>query len=263
MPAQTEIRYEAGRIARLVFNRPDVLNAITPTLMREAKDAVEEAGRDAGVRVLVVSGAGRGFCAGADLKAGATGEGADPFDTFERVHEAYAPLIKALRALPKVAVAAVRGPAVGAGLSIALACDLVVASRSARFGAVFAKVGLCPDLGAFFFLSRAIGASRARELMLFGDTLDADAAHALGFVHQVHDDDRFDAELAAYTERLASGAPRAQAVVKRMLDRALQMDLAGALHEESLAQSLLRLTEDHKEGLAAFREKRAPRFTGK
>ena len=135
--------------------------------------------------------------------------------------------------------------------------------ESSSAAMVFAKVGLCPDLGAFFFLSRAIGTAKARELMLFGDVIDADAAHALGFVHRVFDDDRFDAELLAYVERLASGAPRAQAVVKRLLDRALQMDLAGTLHEEALAQSVLRLTGDHQEGLLAFREKRAANFRGK
>lgn len=258
----TEVRYTPGRVATLTFDRPQVLNALTATLVREATGVVQEAVRDPAVRVLILTGAGRAFCSGADLKAGGAGEGSAPFATFDRVHEGYGPFITALRACPKPVVAAVRGPAVGAGLSIALACDLLVAARSARFGAVFAKVGLAPDLGCFFFLSRAIGAARARELLLFGDTLDADAGHALGFVNRVYDDGPFDDEVRAYAERLAAGAPRAQAVVKRLSDRALQMDLAAALHEESLAQSLLRLTADHREGAAAFREKRPPRFTG-
>jgi 2-(1,2-epoxy-1,2-dihydrophenyl)acetyl-CoA isomerase len=259
----TEIRYETGRVATILFDRPAVLNAITRELMAQATDAVHRAAASGEVRVVVLRGAGRAFSSGADLKAGAAGVGSEPFETFDRVYGSFTPLVGAIRACPKPVVAAVHGPAVGAGMSIALACDLLVASRSATFGQGFVKVGLCPDLGSFFFLPRAVGTARARELMLFGDVISAEEGLALGFVNRVFDDSSFEAALAAYCERLAEGAPRALATVKRLLDRAHHSDLVSLLGEEAVAQSLLRLTEDHREGVAAFREKRAPRFTGR
>lgn len=257
------VHYAAGRVATLTLNRPDAHNALTPGLLDAAGEALRDANQDPGVRVLVLAGSGRSFCAGADLKATPAATSADVFETYRRVHDGYGAFILALRRSPKPVIAAVHGPAVGAGMSLALAADLCVAARSARFGQVFSKVGLCPDLGSSFFLPRAIGTARARELMLFGELIDAAEGERLGFVNRVFDDDGFEAAALAYAEKLAQGAPLAHAAVKRLLDRAHTTSLEALLQEETLAQSLLRLTADHAEGVAAFRGKRPPDFTGR
>jgi 2-(1,2-epoxy-1,2-dihydrophenyl)acetyl-CoA isomerase len=252
-----QIRYVPGRVAALSFHRPQALNALTREMIAEARDALGRAAADDAVRVIVLGGEGRAFCAGADLKANVS---VDPFDAYQRIAGEYVPFVLALRTCAKPVLAAVRGAAVGAGMSLALACDLLVAARSARFGQTFVKVGLCPDLGSSIFLPRAVGAARAREMALFGDLVSAEEGLALGFVNRVFPDESFDAEVAAYAARLAQGAPMAMAIAKRLFERSFESDLAALAGEEALAQSLLRTTADHREGVAAFQEKRAPQF---
>ena len=257
---QTALRYEVDEgVATITLDRPDARNALDATLKRELLAAVRAAGRDRVVRVVVLTGAGSAFCAGQDLRE-TTVPGAPPLSTVLR--ETYNPLILAMRRLDKPIVAAVNGVAAGAGMALALACDLRIAANTASFVLAFGRVGLVPDSGTTWFLPRLVGPARAAELALVGDPLSAADAERWGLVNRVVPAADLPAEARALALRLAAGAPRAMALTKRALNRSLEVGLEGQLEDEAALQGIAGRTTDHREGVAAFLAKRPPRFTG-
>lgn len=256
------IRFEqGGGVARLTLNRPDRLNSFTEAMHREVADALS-AIEAALPRVLVLTGAGRGFCAGQDLADRAVGPGAEPVDLGRTVGTWWAPLIRRLTALPLPVVAAVNGVAAGAGASIAFACDIVVAARSAKFIQSFAGIGLVPDSGGSWHLPRLAGQARALGLALLGDPLPAEKAAEWGMIWRCVDDDVFAAEVEALAARLAAAPTRGLAETKRLIRTAFGCTLSDQLDAERDAMRELGFSRDYSEGVAAFMDKRKPTFTG-
>jgi 2-(1,2-epoxy-1,2-dihydrophenyl)acetyl-CoA isomerase len=260
-PAFEDLRYEvAGSVATLTLDRPAALNALTIRLKEQLLAAVRAAERDRAVRAIVLTGAGRAFCAGQDLRERLEPEAPG---LGEELRLRYNPLVSALRGLSKPTLASVNGVAAGAGLSLALACDVRVASEAASFVLAFGRIGLVPDSGASWLLPRLLGVSKAMEMALLDDPLSAADAERLGLVARVVPPERLTKETSTIADRLAALAPRAVALTKRALDRAWDVSFAEQLGFEAYAQALAGSTEDHAEGIAAFSEKRAPRFTGR
>lgn len=271
----SEVLYErpADGVALITLNRPDRLNAMTTELMTALSDALADAAADRTVRCVVLTGAGRAFCAGGDVKAMATGGGAlgtgvDGSVAAQLVHgvrelRAFQERTSyALHTMPKPTVAMVNGPAVGAGLSLALACDLRVASDQARFGTAFRNVALTGDFGGSYFLQRLVGMARARELYFTGEILDAERALYLGIVNRVVPHDRLMDKTMALAAHLAAGPTLAFALMKENLNLAAQADLRTVLAQEALHQRLAGLSDDHRAAALAFVEKRTPVFRG-
>jgi 2-(1,2-epoxy-1,2-dihydrophenyl)acetyl-CoA isomerase len=248
-------------VGTLTLNRPEAVNAFTARMLSELRKVLDFVERDSGVRVLVVTGAGRGFSAGQDLKEHMASDGADVIG--EHLEKYYNPVFERLYRLEKPTVAAVHGAAAGAGMSLALACDLRIAADNARFLQAFVKIGLVPDSGSTYFLPRVVGLARALELALLGDAVDAATALQMGLVNRVVPADRLAEETRALARRLAEGPPVAQALIKRGIRYGATHDFGEALQYEAWLQATAARTEDHKEGVAAFVEKRAPRFTGR
>ena len=245
-------------MATITLARPDSLNALNAVLRAELLAAVKAAGRDGAVRALVITGEGRGFCSGADLRAG-SGE-----RDFRRVlTDEYNPLITALRDLPKPVIAAVNGVAAGAGVSLALACDLLYAADTARFIWAFVRIGLVSDSGSTRALVRAVGRHRAAALIFSGEPLGAAEARAAGLVNEVVAADELAEAANAAARKLAAGPTRAIALAKRAINHAEDALLSESLAMEAALQELAGRTEDHAEGVAAFGEKREPRFIGR
>jgi 2-(1,2-epoxy-1,2-dihydrophenyl)acetyl-CoA isomerase len=253
-----EVDTEAG-VATLTLNRPDALNALTVPMKVELLGALRRVERDASVRAVIVTGAGRAFCAGQDLRERLQPDAA-PLGV--ELRERYNPIIRAMRTLPKPIVGAINGVAAGAGASLAMACDIRMASDAASFALAFGRVGLVPDSGATWFLPRLVGATRAAELALLGDPVTAADAVRLGLVGRVLPAAELATEARAVAARLAAGAPRAIALTKRALNATWDRDLDDALEYEAHLQDMAGRTRDHEEGMAAFLEKRPPRFTG-
>jgi 2-(1,2-epoxy-1,2-dihydrophenyl)acetyl-CoA isomerase len=261
MPDETvlvQLDTEAG-VATVTLNRPDALNALTVPMKQALLAALRRLEREQAIRAVVLTGAGRAFCAGQDLRERLE-PGAAPLGV--EVRERYNPIIRAMRGLPKPIVGAINGVAAGAGASLAMACDLRVASDAASFALAFGRVGLVPDSGATWFLPRLVGAARAAELALLNDPVPAEDALRIGLVSRVVPADQLAAEAKAIAIRLGAGAPRAIALTKRALNAAWDHDLDAALEYESHLQDLAGRTSDHAEGMAAFVAKRPPRFTG-
>jgi 2-(1,2-epoxy-1,2-dihydrophenyl)acetyl-CoA isomerase len=259
-PAFGALRYGVDRgVATITLDRPDALNALTRQLKEELLAAFRDAARDGHVRVVVLTGAGRAFCAGQDLKERLEPD-APPLEV--ELRERYNPLILAMRRLEKPIVGAINGVAAGAGASLAFACDLRIAADDARFVLAFGRIGLIPDSGATWLLPRLVGPARAAELALRNEPLPAAEAERWGLVSRVVPGDVLVAEAAAMAASLAEGAPRAMALTKRALNRTWSMDLPEALDYEADLQGIAGRTADHAEGIAAFAEKRPPRFTG-
>ena len=247
-----------GGVATLTLNRPDALNALNAPLRRELLAAVKSAARDEAVRAVIITGAGRGFCAGADLRGG-SGE-----RDFRRVLTAeYNPLIEAIRGCPKPVIASVNGVAAGAGMSLALAADLVIAAEEAKFVPAFHRIGLVPDSGLARTLVRALGRHRAFEILAGERQLSAAEARDAGLVASVVPAADLADESARMAGRLAAAATRGLALTKRLLARAEDATLAQALETEAALQGLAGRTEDHAEGVTAFAEKRDPSFRGR
>jgi 2-(1,2-epoxy-1,2-dihydrophenyl)acetyl-CoA isomerase len=247
-----------GAVLTLTLDRPDALNALNATLRGELLAALKAAARDDEVRAVVITGAGRGFCAGADLRGGA-GERA-----FRRVlRDEYNPLIEAIRRLPKPVVASVNGVAAGAGVSLALAADVVIASEEARFVPAFDRIGLVPDSGLARILVRALGRHRAFELLVGQRPLPAAEAKAMGLMATVVPAEALAAETRSLAARLAAGPTVGIGLTKRLLNAAEDATLTESLDFEAALQDLAGRTDDHAEGVAAFSEKRDPAFTGR
>ena len=250
-----------GAVRTLTLNRPAALNAFDAPLHAALRDALDAAAAERSVRALVLTGAGRGFCSGQDLADPTLGDPAGgAFDLQRVVAERYAPLVERLRTLPLPVVAAVNGVAAGAGASIALACDVVVAARSASFVQAFSRIGLVPDAGASWRLPRLVGRARALGMALFGDKLPADEAERIGLVWRCVDDAELIATAHALATRLAQMPTRALVATRQAFDHAQQLDLTAALAEEARLQGDFGRSADFREGVAAFAEKRPPRF---
>lgn len=257
-PAVLVQRDEA--VVTVILNRPQARNALDLTMRQALDDALAQLADDPAVRVLVLRGAGEHFCAGGDVKLmqAARMSAAEGQARVAALNRAVRRLVR-FRA-PTIAM--VDGFAVGAGSNLAIACDLVVASTRARFGEVFARLGLIPDGGGVYLLPRRIGLARAKELAFTAEVLDAEAAARIGLVNRVVAPEALEAETRALARQIAEGPPRALSLAKALLDRSLELDLDTALEWEALAQGLLIDSADHREGLAAFFERRRPRFTG-
>ncbi len=249
-----------GAVLTLTLNRPEALNALNQETTRALWTAFEAAGRDREVGAIILTGAGRAFCAGADLKDVSARHKAGDNDLGADLRANYAPMIRAIRACPKPVIAAVNGTAAGAGLSLALACDLRLAAVGAQLIVVFVRVGLVPDAGSLFFLTRMLGLSKATELAITGDPMSADDAHRLGLVAAVVPPDQLMAAALERGRQLAEGPRRTYALIKRGMERALDLDLEQTLELESQLQALAAKTPDAQEAIQAFLEKRKPQF---
>jgi 2-(1,2-epoxy-1,2-dihydrophenyl)acetyl-CoA isomerase len=259
-PAPAPLRFEvADAIATVTLDRPEALNALTGPLLAELLATFRSIARDRSIRAVVLTGAGRAFCAGQDLKERLAPD-APPLAVV--VRERYNPIIAAMRGLDQPIVAGVNGVAAGAGASLAFACDLRVAAEGASFALAFGRLGLVPDSGTTWFLPRLVGPAKAAELALTGATLSAADAERFGLVARVVPAEALAGEARAVATQLAGLAPIALAQTKRALERAWSIDLDTALEEEAWRQGIAGATADHAEGLAAFVEKRAPRFSG-
>jgi 2-(1,2-epoxy-1,2-dihydrophenyl)acetyl-CoA isomerase len=258
----TVIWEQSGGVGRLTLNRPHTLNAWTAEFGSELGSVVEGEAADDSVRCVLITGAGRGFSSGADLKAGFDPADDGMPDIRKELRDIYHPVIVGIRRLPKPVVAAVNGPAVGIGCSLALACDLVMAAESAFLGLAFVNVGLMPDGGSTAFVPPAVGKARAFQMALLGERVPAPQALDWGLVNWVYPDDRLMDEANALVERLAAGPTRSYASAKRALNRFIYGDLDAQLELEAELQHALGRTKDFLEGTAAFVEKRPPAFTG-
>ncbi|HYF93819.1 MAG TPA: enoyl-CoA hydratase-related protein [Symbiobacteriaceae bacterium] len=256
MAYETLLYEVSGGIGRITLNRPEKLNSFNDTLHKEFIDVLKKAERDAAVRCAVITGAGRGFCAGQDLAA----IGSRPVSQI--VREFYNTWVLKIRTMEKPVLAAVNGVAAGAGCSLALACDLVIMSEAASFVQAFVKVGLVPDTGASYLLPRLIGYHKAMELALFGEKVTPRQALELGLCNRVVEPEAFAGAVDEWAARLARG-PRSMGWIKRQMSRGLEQGFEGILELEAYGQEVAANTADAREAIQAFLEKREPNFTGR
>ena len=254
--------YRRGPGAKVELNRPERLNAWSNQFSLDLLAAIREITDDPDIRAVAVTGAGRAFSSGADLKEAAERSDGETLDVYRRLTERYHPIITGLRLMPKPVIAAVNGPAAGIGLSLALACDLIVAAESAFFQLAFVNIGLVPDGGSSLFVPSRVGFTRAAELAMLGERLDAPTALDWGLINRVWPDDEFAAQADALLDRLASGATRSYAGTKRQLNRWLYEQMDAQLEFEAQIQREMAASGDFAEGIAAFAAKRPPRFSG-
>jgi len=254
----SEITYSCSKgIATLTLNRPELLNPFSAAMAREVAVAIEEARADEGCCVLVITGAGRAFCAGGDVSA--FKKGMNVIEGREYVIQVGRAVL-AMHNFEKPIIAAVNGYAMGAGFNLALAADLIVAVKEAKFAQVFSQVGLAVDTGGSYFLPRVVGLARAKELVFTGRTIDAEEALKMGLINRVVEKENLEQEVASLATELAQGPSQALGLDKMLINSGLETDLETALTEEALAQSLCMQTEDHVEGVKAFYEKRKAKF---
>jgi 2-(1,2-epoxy-1,2-dihydrophenyl)acetyl-CoA isomerase len=253
---------ETGVLA-ITLNRPDKLNAFNPEMHKLLREALEKARDDGAVRAVLLSGAGRGFCAGQDLSQRDVGPHAAPIDLSVSLGSHYNPLVRRLRELPKPVVCAVNGVAAGAGANVALACDIVLAARSASFVQSFSRLGLVPDSGGTFFLPRLVGHARAMGLALLGERLSAEQAERWGLIWKALDDDQLMAEAGSIAQTLAAGPTKGYGLIKKAMYASACNTLDAQLDLERDLQREAGFSEDYREGVAAFMQKRRPNYKGK
>ncbi|WP_042690292.1 2-(1,2-epoxy-1,2-dihydrophenyl)acetyl-CoA isomerase PaaG [Azospirillum sp. B506] len=253
----------ADGVATVTLNRPDRLNSFTAAMHEELRGALAAVREDSSVRCLLLTGAGRGFCAGQDLSDRAVAPGQEAPDLGASIETNYNPLVRTLRDLPMPVICAVNGVAAGAGANIALACDIVLAARSASFIQAFCKIGLIPDSGGTWTLPRLVGHARAMGLAMLGDKLSAEQAESWGMIWKAVDDDKLAEEAGALARQLATQPTRGLALIKRALNVSLDNDLDSQLDLERDLQREAGRTQDYREGVAAFVAKRAPKFEGR
>jgi 2-(1,2-epoxy-1,2-dihydrophenyl)acetyl-CoA isomerase len=254
--------YRRGPGAKVELNRPERMNAWSEQFSHDLLAAIREVTDDPEVRAVVITGAGRAFSSGADLKEAADQAAGGTVDVYKILTERYHPLITGVRRMPKPVIAGVNGPAAGIGLSLALACDLVIAAESAYFSLAFVNIGLVPDGGSSLFVPSRVGFARAAELAMLGERLDARKALDWGLINQVWPDTEFATRTDALLDRLASGATKSYAGTKRQLNQWLYEHMDAQLEFEAGIQREMAASGDFAEGIAAFAEKRPPRFSG-
>ena len=259
MSYESIIFSSADGVARIVLNRPDRLNSFTRAMHGELRDALANLGE---ARVLILTGAGRGFCAGQDLNDRAVAPG-ESVDLGETVDECWNPLIRTLATLPQPVIARINGVAAGAGANIALACDLVIAGKSAKFIQSFSALGLIPDSGGSWHLPRLVGQARALGLAMTGQPLSADQAAEWGMIWKSVEDDQLDTEVDSLAAKLAGLPPLGMAAIKQIIRTSWSRSLDQELDLQRDEMRRLGFTSDYREGVAAFLEKREPKFTGK
>ena len=253
----------ADGVATLTLNRPDKLNSFTSDMHAEVRDALFRVKSDTSVRCLLLTGAGRGFCAGQDLSDRAVAPGQEMPDLGQSIETNYNPLVRTLRALEMPVIAAVNGVAAGAGANIAFACDLVLAGRSASFIQAFCKLGLVPDSGGTWFLPRLVGTQRAMALAMLGEKVTAEEAERLGMIYKVVDDAELMPTATALARQLATQPTKGLAFIKKAIYASTTNTLDEQLDLERDLQRAAGRTADYREGVAAFLEKRAPKFEGR
>jgi 2-(1,2-epoxy-1,2-dihydrophenyl)acetyl-CoA isomerase len=262
--SETILLDKTGGVGTITLNRPQSLNAFDRAMHEGLHAALDNVAADEGVRCVVLRGEGRGFSAGADLRSEDLKRGdGEPPDLGAYLRDTYGRTIAQIAALEKPVLASLHGPVYGAGLGLALACDLRVAARDASFSVAFVKIGLVPDAGVSFFLPRIVGLGRAIEMSMTGEPIDADEAYRIGLVNRVVGNEELAGATAALAGHLASMPTTALAGMRRTLYASFESDLQAALENEAREQTVCGYTDDHAEGLAAFFERREARFTGR
>jgi 2-(1,2-epoxy-1,2-dihydrophenyl)acetyl-CoA isomerase len=257
------IKYQVNKgVGVLTLNRPETLNSFTAQMHEEVRQAMKDVRTNKAVRCLVITGEGRGFCAGQDLNDRSVKATDELPDLGESVEKNYNPLIRSIMTMDKPVLCAVNGVAAGAGASIALACDIVLAARSAKFVQVFCKIGLVPDSGGTFNLPRTVGLARAKGLALLGDKLSAEKAESWGMIWQCVDDDKLMDETLALAEHLATQPTKGLAMIKKLLNESFSTPMHQQLENEKYTMRVLGQSHDYQEGVAAFMQKRKPEFKG-
>ena len=260
--ASVLVSVEAG-VETITLNRPDKLNALNPEMHKLLRDALERAADEPGIRAVLLTGAGRGFCTGQDLAERDVSPGSAPIDLSVSLGSNYNPLVRRMRALPKPIVCAVNGVAAGAGANVALACDIVIAARSASFIEAFARLGLVPDAGGTYFLPRLIGTARAMGVAMLAEKISAEQAEQWGLIWKAVDDAHLAEESRKLAARLAAGPTKGYGLMKKAMYASSGNLLDAQLDLERDLQREAGFSEDYREGVRAFKEKREPRFKGK
>jgi 2-(1,2-epoxy-1,2-dihydrophenyl)acetyl-CoA isomerase len=249
-----------GGLCTITLNRPDVYNALNDEITFELQDALKAIAKDDNIRAVVLTGAGKAFCSGQDLKDSS----AKPNRSFkESLEKRYNPIIRAMRSLPKPIICRLNGVAAGAGCSLALACDIIIASEEATLIEVFVNIGLVPDSGSTYFLPRLIGMAKAFELCAMGNKVSAQQAAAMGLINQSAPATQLDETVKVYSDYFAKAPTKAIGLIKKMLNKSAFATLEDMLEYEAYCQEIAGASVDHKEGVQAFLEKRKPAFTGK
>jgi len=246
-------------VATIALNRPEVYNALNDEITYELQDVLKALAKDSAVRVVVLTGEGKAFCSGQDLKA-ASGDQKRSF--MQSLHKRYNPIIRAMRSLPKPIIARVNGVAAGAGCSLALACDLIVAAEEATFIEVFINIGLVPDSGSSYFLPRLVGMAKAFELCSMGSRVKAGEAVSIGLINKAVPADQLDEAVKSYSDYFASAPTKSIGIIKKMLNKSTTSTLDDMLEYEAYCQEIAGTSHDYKEGVSAFLEKRKPDFKG-
>ena len=247
-------------VAKITLNRPEKYNSFVREMALELQNIIDECGQDETIRSILITGAGKAFCAGQDLKEAINPDGPE---IEEIVRQHYNPIIQKIRGIEKPVIAAVNGVAAGAGANLALACDIVVAAKSASFIQAFSKIGLIPDSGGTYFLPRLIGLPKAAAIMMTGESVIAEKAESLGMIYAVYEDAEFENSAMKLAKTIASMPTKGLGYTKKLLSQTFNNSLNEQLSVEAETQALSAATEDHKEGIRAFLEKRTPHFTGK